>query len=306
MAGSARLIKSFWQIVLEEHYMQHENKATGAGTVNVRTIAVTGGKGGVGKTCLAVNVATALAQSGQNVLLLDGDLGLSSVDVMLGLTPRHTLEQMLSGERQLQDIILKSPDGVQVVPAASGVARMAALSAKEHAAIVNAFATLPSPVDVLVIDTAPGIGESVLRFCAASQQLLVVVCDEPTSLTDAYALIKVLNRNHQIKRFHVLANRIPHGSGEALFKRLQRVTDRYLDVNLQYAGAIPEDDTLGKSVRAQRALLDAFPGSAAARAIKQLAANFLKWPRSETPSGGLEFFFERLFATAQPGLTVIK
>jgi flagellar biosynthesis protein FlhG len=286
--------------------MRHEKNSTGTGAVNVRTMAVTGGKGGVGKTCLAINVATALAQSGQRVLLLDGDLGLSSVDVMLGLTPRYTLEQMLSGERALQDIILKSPDGVRVVPAASGVARMAALSAREHAAIVHAFATLPAAVDVLVIDTAPGIGESVLRFCAASQQLLVVVCDEPTSLTDAYALIKVLSRNHQVKRFQVLANRMRRGGGEALFKRLQRVTDRYLEVSLQYAGEIPDDDALTKSVRAQRALLDAFPGSAAARAIKKLAASFLSWPRSEVPGGGLEFFFERLFATAQPGLKVVK
>ncbi len=279
--------------------MRHENKT-------IRTIAVTGGKGGVGKTCLAVNVATALAQSGQKVLLLDGDLGLSSVDVMLGLTPRYTLEHMLSGERQLQDIILKSPDGVQVVPAASGVARMAALGAREHAAIIHAFASLPAAVDVLVIDTAPGIGESVLRFCAASQQVLVVICDEPTSLTDAYALIKVLSRNCQVKRFHVLANRIRHGSGEALFRRLQRVTDRYLEVSLQFAGEIPDDDAQTKAVRAQRSLLDAFPGSAAAKAIKKLAAGVLNWSRSEVPNGGLEFFFERLFATVQPRLKVVK
>ena len=279
--------------------MRHENG-------NIRTIAVTGGKGGVGKTCMAVNVATALAQNGQKVLLLDGDLGLSSVDVMLGLTPRCTLEQLLSGERKLQDIILKSPDGVQIVPAASGVARMAALSASEHAAIIHAFASLPATVDVLVIDTAPGIGESVLRFCAASQHLLVVVCDEPTSLTDAYALIKVLSRNYHRKRFHVLANRVRHGSGAALFQRLQRVTDRYLEVNLRFAGEIPDDDAQVKAVRAQRALLDAFPGSAAATAIRKLAASLLDWPRSEASSGGLEFFFERLFASTQPRLRMVK
>jgi flagellar biosynthesis protein FlhG len=283
--------------------MRHETKTTGSG---VRTIAVTGGKGGVGKTCLAVNIATALTQAGQKVLLLDGDLGLASVDVMLGLTPRFTLEQLLAGERKLQDIILQSADGVQVVPAASGVARMAALGVSEHAAIVHAFASLPAAIDVLVVDTAPGIGESVLRFCAASQQLLVVVCDEPTSLTDAYALIKVLSRNHQIKNFQVLANRVRRNGGEALYTRLQRVTDRYLEVNLQYAGEIPDDAAVSKSVRAQRALLDAFPGSAAARAVRKLAANILKWPKSAIPGGGIEFFFERLFAGATTNLKVIK
>jgi flagellar biosynthesis protein FlhG len=286
--------------------MQHEDKVMAREAASVHTIAVTGGKGGVGKTCLAVNVATALAQSGHKVLLLDGDLGLSNVDVMLGLTPRYTLEHMLSGERALQDIILKSPDGVQVVPAASGVAHMAALGSREHAAIVRAFATLPSAVDVLVIDTATGIGESVLRFCAAAQQLLVVLCDEPTSLTDAYALIKVLSRDHKVKRFSVLANRVRRGSGEALFRRLERVTDRYLQVHLQYAGEVPDDESLSKSVRAQRALLDAFPGSAAAKAIRSLAAQCLSWPKSDTPGGGIEFYFERLFAVPQPNLKVIK
>jgi flagellar biosynthesis protein FlhG len=286
--------------------MRHENKAADDSTASVRTIAVTGGKGGVGKTCMAVNIATALAQSGHKVLLLDGDLGLANVDVMLGLTPRYTLEQMLSGERALQDILLKSPAGVQVVPAASGVAHMAALSNREHAAIVRAFATLPAAVDVLVIDTATGIGDSVLRFCSAAQQLLVVVSDEPASMTDAYALIKVLSRHHKVRRFNVLINRVKRGSGGALFTRLQKVTDRYLDVQLQYAGEIPDDEALAKSVRAQRALLDAFPGCAAAKAIRKLADQCLKWPRSETPAGGIEFYFERLFSNSQPNLKVIK
>ncbi len=286
--------------------MRHETQSAGKGAASVRTIAVTGGKGGVGKTCLAVNIATALAQSGNNVLLLDGDLGLANVDVMLGLTPRYTLEQMLSGERALQDIILKSPAGVQVVPAASGVARMAALDSREHAAIVRAFATLPAPVDVLVIDTATGIGDSVLRFCSAAQQLLVVVSDEPASLTDAYALIKILSRQHRVRRFNVLINRVRRGSGEALFQRLQKVTDRYLDVQLQYAGEIPDDEALSRSVRAQRSLLDAFPGCAAARAIRRLAAQCLQWPKGENAGGGIEFYFERLFAGVQPHLKVIK
>jgi flagellar biosynthesis protein FlhG len=286
--------------------MSPRKTAAGSGKAPVRTIAVTGGKGGVGKTCVAVNLATALAQSGHGVLLLDGDLGLANVDVMLGLTPRHTLEHVLSGERSLQEILLRSPDGVQVVPSASGVARMARLSVDQHGAIIRAFASLPVGIDVLVIDTATGIGESVLRFCAAAQQLLVVLCNEPTSLTDAYALIKVLSRDHKIKRFKVLANRVGRGSGEALFKRLQRVTDRYLDVHLHYEGEIPDDAALPKSVRAQRALLDVFPGTMAARALKRLAANCLKWPTTDTPTGGIEFFFEKYFSSINPALKVIK
>src|SRR5580700_2183431 len=158
----------------------------------VQVIAVTGGKGGTGKTSIAVNLATAFAQAGRHTMLLDGDLGLANVDVLLGLTPRCTLEHVLSGERRLEEVILQTHSGVRVVPSSSGVARMAALKATEQAAIVHAFSTLPGSLDVLIVDTAAGIGESVLQFCQSAQQVLVVLRDEPASLTDTYALIKVL------------------------------------------------------------------------------------------------------------------
>jgi flagellar biosynthesis protein FlhG len=151
----------------------------------IQTMAITGGKGGVGKTVVAVSMATALAQAGQRVLLLDGDTGLASVDVQLGLAPRYTLEHLLSGERTLEDLLLRTQEGVSVVPAASGIARMASLGPREHAALVHAFATLPRNYDVLIIDCAPGIAEQVRRFSEAAQHLVVVMCDEPASLTDA-------------------------------------------------------------------------------------------------------------------------
>ena len=165
----------------------------------VQVIAVTGGKGGTGKTSVAVNLATALAQSGRKTMLLDGDLGLSNCDVLLGLTPRYTLEHVLKGERALEEIILETPSGVRVVPAASGVARMASLSVTEQNGIVQAFAGLPGQLQTLIVDTAAGIGEQVLQFCQAAQQVLVVLRDEPTSFTDTYALIKVLSRDRGVR-----------------------------------------------------------------------------------------------------------
>src|SRR3984885_3103935 len=143
----------------------------------VQVIAVTGGKGGTGKTSIAVNLATAFAQAGRNTMLLDGDLGLANVDVLLGLTPRWTLEHVLNGERRLEEVILQTTSGVRVVPASSGVARMAALAAPEQAAIVQAFSALPGALDVLVVDTAAGIHDSVLQFCQAVQQVLLVLRD---------------------------------------------------------------------------------------------------------------------------------
>jgi flagellar biosynthesis protein FlhG len=273
----------------------------------VQVIAVTGGKGGTGKTAVSVNLATAFAMAGRITMLLDGDLGLANVDVLLGLTPRCTLEHVLSGERRLEEVILETRSGVRVVPSSSGVARMAALSVSEQAAIVHAFSTLPGSVDVLIVDTAAGINESVLQFCQSAQQVLVVLRDEPTSLTDTYALIKILSRSHGVRHFRVLANMIRHaGQGESVFRRLQRVTDRYLEVALDYVGEIPEDGALQRAVQAQRAVLEAFPSSPAARAFTRLASVATRWPLPDSPSGRLEFFLERMLRRPTPRLKVLK
>jgi len=278
-----------------------------ANVPTVQTIAVTGGKGGTGKTTVAVNLATALSQAGRKVLLLDGDLGLANVDVLLGLTPSCTLEQVLSGQRSLEEVILKTRAGVAVVPAASGVARMAKLPLTEHAAIVRAFSTLPGEYDTLIVDTAPGITESVLTFAGAAQHQLFVIRNEPASLTDAYALIKVLSREHRVRHFRVLVNQARSGSDpQALFKRLQRVTDRFLEVVLEYAGEIPDDENVAKAVRAQKTVVEAYPGGATARAYKRLAQSAQAWDAPQAPAGGLEFYFERMVPQKRNGLKVIK
>jgi flagellar biosynthesis protein FlhG len=287
--------------------LQPETRAREPMLAPVQVIAVTGGKGGTGKTSIAVNLATAFAQAGRHTMLLDGDLGLANVDVLLGLTPRCTLEHVLSGERRLEEVLLQTSSGVRVVPASSGVAKMAALAATEQAAIVQAFSALPGPLDVLVVDTAAGIHDSVLQFCQAAQQVLMVLRDEPTSLTDCYALIKVLSRNHGVRHFRVVANMTRGaGEGESVFGRLQRVADRYLDVVLEYAGEIPEDRSVKQSVQQQRPVLEAFPNSPAARAFKRLAVVAARWPMPMGPSGRLEFFLERMLTRTPPRLKVLK
>jgi flagellar biosynthesis protein FlhG len=286
---------------------QPEVRATDLLPTAVQVIAVTGGKGGTGKTSIAVNLATAFAQAGRHTMLLDGDLGLANVDVLLGLTPRCTLEQVLSGERRLEEVILRTSSGVRVVPAASGVARMAALGATEQAAIVRSFGELPGPLDVLVVDTAAGIHESVLQFCQSAQQVLLVLRDEPTSLTDTYALIKVLSRHHGLRHFRVVANMTRSvGEGENVFRRLQRVADRYLEVVLEFVGEIPDDKSVKQAVQMQRPVLEAFPNCPAARAFKRLATAAARWPLPSGPSGRLEFFLERMLTRTTPRLKVLK
>ncbi len=161
----------------------------------VQVIAVTGGKGGVGKTNVSVNLSLALAELGRRVMLLDADLGLANVDVLLGLTPKHTLADVIEGRCELRDVLLQGPGGIRIVPAASGTQSMVHLSPAQHAGLIQAFSDIGDNLDVLVIDTAAGIGESVVSFVRAAQEVLLVVCDEPTSITDAYALIKLLNRD---------------------------------------------------------------------------------------------------------------
>lgn len=261
----------------------------------VTVIAVASGKGGVGKTNVSVNVSLALAETGKKVMLLDADLGLANVDLMLGLKSQFNLSHVINGERKLEDIIIKGPDGLMIVPAASGTQMMAELSSQQHAGMIRAFGELNMDIDTLVIDSSAGISDSVISFCKAAHEILVVVCDEPASLTDAYALIKVMNQDHGIQRFQVLANMV-HGEQEArqLFAKLNHVAGLYLDVNLNMLGYIPYDDSLKKAVKKQKAVLKIFPSSPASRAFTNVAKRINQWPVPDKASGQLEFFVERL------------
>jgi len=214
----------------------------------VKVIAVTGGKGGVGKTNVCANLAVALAKLGRRVMLLDGDLGLANVDVIYGLQPRYTMADVVRGERALAEILVQGPAGVTVVPGASGLSAMANLSAVQNAGIVNAFSELDCELDVLLVDTPAGIADPVLRFAEAAHEVLVVVCDEPTSLTDAYAVIKVLSRERHVNQFRIVTN-MTRGAGHGLqlFEKLLRVTDRFLQVSLDHAGSIPFDDRVWRA-----------------------------------------------------------
>lgn len=266
----------------------------------VRVIAVTSGKGGVGKTNVSVNLAISLAQEGKEVMLMDADMGLANVDVMLGLHPTYNLSHVINGDRSLEEVMVAGPNGIRVVPASSGVQKMAELNAAQHAGIIRAFSEIGHDLDALIIDTAAGISESVVSYARAAQEIVVVVCDEPASLTDAYALIKLLNREYGINRFRILANMVNSAQeGRVLFQKLLAVTDRYLDVAMDLMGAVPQDEYLKKAVQKQRAVVDAYPRSKAAMAFKKLAQKTDHWPLPSSAGGHLEFFVERLIMASQ-------
>lgn len=261
----------------------------------IKVIAVSGGKGGVGKTNVSLNTSVALAQMGKRVLVLDADLGLANVDVMLGLRVQRNLSHVLSGECELDDIIIEGPAGVKIIPATSGTQSMVDLSPAEHAGLIRAFSDMQTQFDFLVIDTAAGISDMVLSFARAAQDVMLVVCDEPTSITDCYALMKLLSRDHDVFKFKVIANMVRSAKeGQHLFSKLTKVSDRFLDVALELVGVIPFDENIRKSVRKQKVIVEAFPESPAAVAFKMLAKNITGWPIPHQPSGHLEFFIEQL------------
>jgi flagellar biosynthesis protein FlhG len=261
----------------------------------VQVIAVTSGKGGVGKTTITSNLGVACAMSGRRVMLLDADLGLANLDVQLGLAPHYTLSDVLEGECTLEDILVEGPWGVTLVPAASGSKRMALLNARESAGLIHAFSELTRPVDVMIIDTAAGLSDNVASFAQAAREVVVTVCDDPGSITDAYALIKVLSREYHVGHFRVLTNMTAGAEhGHSLYTKIARVCERFLDVSLTHFGNIPHDPYLRKAVQRQSNVLDAYPTCRAAIAFRSMAQQMQGWHTPTGSRGHLEFFAERL------------
>jgi len=263
----------------------------------VNVIAVSAGKGGVGKSSVAINLAVALAEMGKKILLLDADLGLANLDIMLGLYARYNLSHVMQGVCRLSDIMLTGPHDIKVIPAASGTDYMAQLSPIQHAGIIDAFNELTDEFDYMIIDTAAGISDTVLSFTRSSQEVIIVICDQPTSLTDSYALIKVMSQRFGWSHFHVLANMVHSGQeGREVFNRLYHVAEQFLEVHLNYLGMVPFDDLVHQAVKKQQAVLMAYPDCQASKAFQQLAVVVDNWPFKRALGGNTSFFLERLVA----------
>jgi flagellar biosynthesis protein FlhG len=277
----------------------NKDQANGLRTLNknkpVQVVAVTAGKGGVGKTNISVNLAIALSKQDKNVLLLDADLALANIDILLGIHPRKNLLDVLEQRCSLEDIIIDGPCNVKVIPSSTGTEMMANLNAQEHAGIIQAFSDLTIPIDTLIIDTAAGISETVMNFTQTAHKVLVVVCDEPTSITDAYALIKVMSHEYGIHNFEIVTNMVRNKiEGMELFHKLVRVSDRFLDVHLEHLGSVSYDDYLKKAVKHQRAVVDEYPSAKSASEFRAVAKKMLSWEVSGEMTGNMGFFMERL------------
>ena len=265
----------------------------------VQTIAVAGGKGGVGKSIVATNLAVAMGSGDHDVLLVDGDLELGNIDSLLSLRPTHNLSDVFSGGRRLDEVVMQGPTGVTVIPSASGVMEMARLSQIEYAGLIGLFSDLPTPADTMIVDIATGLSESVLSFCQAVREVMIVIVDEPTALQDALSTIRVLHEKCHVQRFRIVANKTETSrQGLDLYGSLSQLAERHMDVLLDYCGSIPFDPQLKTAVCQQRAVVEAFPRSPAALAFRKMSARVARWPQPQSPCGHIEFFVERLIQAA--------
>ena len=267
----------------------------------VRVVAVTSGKGGVGKTNVTANLAVALAHLGRRVMVLDADLGLGNLDVLLGLTPSFSLADVLSGKRRLREVLVPGPGGITVLPAGSGFQNLTALSDHQIRELQSEMDELQEQTDILLIDTGAGIGRNVTSFATMAQDIIVVAAPEPTSLTDAYALMKVLSTQYGERRFRLLVSmtRTPT-DGQDVYRKLSLVAERFLHISINFLGSIPFDPRLAEAVCQQRPLVELYPQSKAAQAFLGLAHDLAEWPLPESPKGGLQFFWQSLLRKDQP------
>ncbi|WP_461210616.1 MinD/ParA family protein [Desulfocurvus sp. DL9XJH121] len=265
-------------------------------TTAPQVISVTSGKGGVGKTNLSVNLACKLAQKGKRVVLLDADLGLANVDVLLGLTPGKNLFHLFEEGATLADVLLETPYGFKILPAASGVTQMLELDTGQKLDLLEAMDGLDDDIDFLIVDTGAGIDANVLYFNLAVQERLLVLTPEPTSLTDAYALIKVLKAEHGVERFRVVVNmaRTPAAAKE-VYSKLHNACDHFLSgISLDLAGVIPLDPDVRKAVVGQKPFCIAQPGGPAALALDKVAEKITTWKGTAQLDGNIKFFWKRL------------
>ncbi len=264
-----------------------------------RTVSITSGKGGVGKTTLVANLSTMLGRQGSRVLILDGDLGMANVDIMFKVRPERTIFDVVKGDCEMKDILINVAPNVTLIPGGSGIFDLQNLTVFEKQILLDQVSGLGANYDLMLIDTAPGIDDNVLYLNAAAQEINVVVTPDPASLADSYALIKVLNQRYRENRFSVICNQVKDESeGLALYERLNSVAGRFLNVGLDYKGSIPMDLVLRQATKTQQLVCESNPDAPAAVAIRKIVQKLRGYEGGIDNKGSLQFFWEQIIGVA--------
>ncbi len=253
-----------------------------------KILAVTSGKGGVGKTNVVANLSVCLSELGKKVVVLDADFGLANLDVLLGLTPRYHLGHVLYGNKSLTEIMVQGPQGIRIIPASSGLQRMSELTLAQRNHLVESFANLDADMDYLIIDTAAGISRNVIHFLLSAQEVIVVSAPEPTAIVDAYAVIKIILVEDHKKDIRVLINSVERAEdAQEVFCQINSVVKRFLNREVDYLGHIERDSHVPQAVRSQMLVTHRFPNAAASRSFRNLARRIVQQESAAQPPEGL-------------------
>jgi flagellar biosynthesis protein FlhG len=260
-----------------------------------RVIAITSGKGGVGKTNIVANLGYAFSRLGKKVLILDADMGLGNLDVLLGIAPRFNISHVIGGNKPIEDILEEGPGAMQILPAASGIQELTRLSHEQKMQLFSDLDRLLDDMDILLIDTAAGISSNVMDFNVMAHEIIVVVSPEPTSITDAYALMKVLSLKYAEKSCRLLVNMVASPrEAQDVYRQLDLVTERFLDIHIEYLGCVLRDDKLTRCVKHQRLVSDLYPESKSGRCFTDLARRMVKLSPGSRPKGNTNLFWHHL------------
>lgn len=263
--------------------------------ISPRVISVTSGKGGVGKTNIVGSLAMALSRLGQKVTVLDADLGLANIDIIFGIHPVYNIGHVIDGEKTLSEIIIDGPAGIRIIPAGSGFINLTHLTEGQKLSLLTEFETLGDGLDILLIDTSAGISQNVIYFNLAADDCIIVATAEPTSITDAYAMMKVMAVDHGTKYFKLLVNMVKDArEAKSVYANLSQATDRFLpDVAIEYIGYIPSDELVKKAIKKRKPVLELFPGAEFTKMIEKTAKGIIEWPRRTASDGNIKFFLKR-------------
>ena len=265
-----------------------------------RVITVTSGKGGVGKSSISLNLAIQMARMGKRIVVLDADFGLANIEVMLGIRPKANLADLMFRGRDLSDIITDGPEGIKFISGGSGIQELASMNKNQVMYLTKKLVELDTYADIIIVDTGAGISDSVLEFVASGNEVLLVATPEPTSITDAYALLKALSQNSEFSKHNtkikLIANRVKsEEEGMVLYENIKNVVDKFLNLELLYLGSIPQDDQISKAVIRQKPVSISSPQSPSARALNNLAHELIPEGSTDTEeSAGISRLFSNL------------